>query len=63
MRPATADDALDGPAFPAPTIIRDALHAAAATESPIRVFDDGQLVGVVDRAQILETIAGRGEAA
>jgi glycine betaine/proline transport system ATP-binding protein len=63
MRPATADDALDGPAFPATTIIRDALHAAAATESPIRVFDDGQLVGVVDRAQILETIAGRGEAA
>jgi hypothetical protein len=34
------------------------LHAAAATEKPIRVIEDGQLVGVVDRARILESIAG-----
>ena len=34
-------------------VIRTALHAAAETEKPIRVVDDGQLVGVVDRAQIL----------
>jgi len=58
MRDALPDDASDGPVFPPDTIIRSALHAAAATEKPIRVIEDGQLVGVVDRARILESIAG-----
>jgi glycine betaine/proline transport system ATP-binding protein len=58
MRPPTAADPVDGPAFPATTIIRDCLHAAAATEKPIRVTDGDALVGVVDRAQILEAVAG-----
>jgi glycine betaine/proline transport system ATP-binding protein len=59
MRPATPEDRLDGPVFPSTAVIRDALHAAAGTDKPIRVVDDGRLIGVVDRAQILETIAGR----
>ena len=58
MRAPTAADPSDGPEFAAATIIRDALHAAASTEKPIRVIEDGRLLGVVDRAQILETIAG-----
>jgi len=58
MRPPTAADPVDGPVFPATTIIRDCLHAAAATEKPIRVTDGDALVGVVDRAQILEAVAG-----
>jgi len=58
MRPQTADDALDGPVFRPDAVIRTALHAAAATEKPIRVVDAGQLLGVVDRAAILESIAG-----
>jgi glycine betaine/proline transport system ATP-binding protein len=58
MRPATPDDPVDGPVYPSTAVIRTALHAAAATEKPIRVVDDGKLVGVVDRAAILETIAG-----
>jgi glycine betaine/proline transport system ATP-binding protein len=58
MRPPAASDPVDGPSFPASTIIRDCLHAAASTEKPIRVTDGTALVGVVDRAQILETIAG-----
>jgi glycine betaine/proline transport system ATP-binding protein len=58
MRAAVADDPTDGPAFPATTIIRDCLHAAAGTEKPIRVVDDEKVLGVVDRAQILESIAG-----
>ena len=57
-RPVTPDDDLDGPEFPATAIIRSALHAAAASERPIRVVDDGRLIGVVDRAQILASIAG-----
>jgi glycine betaine/proline transport system ATP-binding protein len=59
LRPATSEDPLDGPAFPSTAVIRDALHAAAGTDKPIRVVDNGRLIGVVDRAQILETIAGR----
>ncbi len=49
---------MDGPEFPAVTVIRDALHVAAATDKPIRVMDGGNVVGVVDRAQILEAVAG-----
>ena len=61
MRPAEPDDSMDGPEFPAATVIRDALHVAAATDKPIRVIDEGKLVGVVDRAQILEAVAGPGD--
>jgi glycine betaine/proline transport system ATP-binding protein len=58
MRPLEPNDSLDGPEFPAATVIRDALHVAAATDKPIRVVDGGVLKGVVDRAQILEAVAG-----
>jgi glycine betaine/proline transport system ATP-binding protein len=59
MRAPSAADPGDGPEFPATTIIRDALHAAAATDKPIRVVEDGRLVGMVDRALILDSMAGR----
>jgi glycine betaine/proline transport system ATP-binding protein len=62
MRPATADDPLDGPVFRSDTVIRSAVHAVASSEKPIRVIDDGQLLGLVDRAHVLEAIAG-GDAA
>jgi glycine betaine/proline transport system ATP-binding protein len=58
MRPPRPDDPLDGPEFPADAIIRTALHAAAATAKPIRVVEDGRVVGVIDRAQILEAVSG-----
>jgi glycine betaine/proline transport system ATP-binding protein len=61
MRPPRPEDATDGPAFPPNTVIRNALHAAAETPKPICCVDDGRLVGVVDRAQILSVIAGRDE--
>ena len=63
MRPATADDPLDGPVFRSDTVIRSAVHAVAASEKPIRVIDDGQLLGVVDRAHVLEAIGGEPEVA
>jgi hypothetical protein len=40
-------------------VIRTVIHAAAASDKPIRVVDDGKLVGVVDRAHILESVAGK----
>ena len=63
MRDAAPGDELDGPEFPAATVIRNAVHTAAATEKPIKVMDDGRLVGVVDRRQILSAIAGPDETA
>ena len=63
MRPQQPDDPVDGPSFPPTTVIRDCLHAAAGTEKPIRVLDDGECIGVVDRAQILEAVAGSPSAA
>jgi glycine betaine/proline transport system ATP-binding protein len=57
-RPATSEDDLTGPAFPSTAIIRTVVHAASATDKPIRVVDDGQLVGIVDKVQILNAIAG-----
>ena len=61
MRDPLPDDAMDGPIFAPDTIIRTALHAAAATDKPIRVMADGRVLGVVDRARILESIAGAEE--
>jgi len=58
MRPPREDDPSDGPAFSSDTVIRTVVHAAAATDKPLRVIDDGRVVGVVDRVQILTAIAG-----
>jgi glycine betaine/proline transport system ATP-binding protein len=58
MREVRPDDPIDGPEFPPGAVIRSAVHAAAATDRPIRVVDDGQLVGMVDRLQILGAISG-----
>ena len=37
--------------------IRSCLEASAASDHPIRVVEDGRLIGVVDRARILASIA------
>jgi glycine betaine/proline transport system ATP-binding protein len=58
MRPVAPDDPTDGPVFRSDAVIRMAVHAAASTDKPIRVIDDGQLLGVVDRAHILAAIGG-----
>jgi glycine betaine/proline transport system ATP-binding protein len=59
MRAPREDDPTDGPEFPPDTVIRAAVHMAAATESPIRVVEGGRVIGVVDRAQILTAVAGQ----
>jgi len=63
MRPVVSEDPLDGPEFPATAVIRTCLNAATATDKPIRVVDDGRLVGMVDRAQILLAMAETGGSA
>ncbi len=59
-RPVRPDDPLDGPEMASSATIRSAVHVAAGTDRPIRVVDDGALVGMVDRVQILSAIAGVG---
>ncbi|GIH74908.1 quaternary amine ABC transporter ATP-binding protein [Planobispora longispora] len=54
------DERLDGPALPARTIIRDAVPAALESDAPIRVVEDDELLGVVDRRDILASLAGAG---
>jgi glycine betaine/proline transport system ATP-binding protein len=61
MRPPRPDDPVDGPVFAPGTVIRSALHVAAATDKPIRVVENGELLGVVDRAHILTAVAGSEE--
>jgi glycine betaine/proline transport system ATP-binding protein len=61
MRDPTPDDAMDGPTFPSDTVIRSAVHVAAATDKPIRVMEGDTVVGVVDRLQILIAVAGGAE--
>ena len=57
MRPVAPDDPVDGPEFAASSVISTCLETAASTEKPIRVVDDGRLIGVVDRARILGAVA------
>ncbi len=57
MRPVEPGDPVDGPEFPASAVIRSCLETAASTEKPIRVVEDGRLLGVVDRARILAAVA------
>jgi glycine betaine/proline transport system ATP-binding protein len=58
MRPPTPSDPLDGAVFSPDTVIRTAVHAVVASDKPIRIVEGGALLGVVDRAHILEAIAG-----
>ncbi|HUP54568.1 MAG TPA: ATP-binding cassette domain-containing protein, partial [Methylomirabilota bacterium] len=57
MRGVQAADPVDGPEFDASSVIRNCLEVAASTDKPIRVTEDGKLVGVVDRARILAAVA------
>ena len=57
-RPATSDAELQGPALPANMVIRDAARTVLDLDGPVRVMDDGALLGVVSAEEILSVIAG-----
>jgi glycine betaine/proline transport system ATP-binding protein len=57
MRAPDPGDPLDGPEYAPNAVIRDCLEVAASTEKPIRVVEDGRLLGVVDRSRILAAVA------
>ena len=58
MRDARPDEKIaEGPEARVTTIVRDIVHVVAGTDRPVRVIEDGKVVGVVDRISVLESIA------
>ena len=58
MREPRRDEPLDGPAMPPDTVVRDAVREALRSDQPVRVVDDGRLLGVVDDDDLLRMIVG-----
>ena len=56
MREPRPGDSLEGPAMSSDTIVQQAARAALASDHPVRVVDDGQLVGIVDDDAILRVV-------
>ncbi|GAA3135252.1 glycine betaine/L-proline ABC transporter ATP-binding protein [Nonomuraea salmonea] len=50
---------LDGPELPVTTVIKDAIGVASGSSRPIKVVDGDELVGVVDRVDLLGFLAGQ----
>jgi glycine betaine/proline transport system ATP-binding protein len=59
VRPPREDEPLDGPELAAGTVVRDAVRAVMGSDRPVRVVADGDLLGVVDRDDVLAVIAGQ----
>jgi glycine betaine/proline transport system ATP-binding protein len=56
MREPRAGESDEGPVMTSDTVVRQAARAALASEHPVRVVDDGRLVGIVDDDAILRVV-------
>ncbi len=56
MREPRPDDSTEGPVMTSTTIVRKAAQAALASAHPVRVVDNGKLVGIVDDDAILRVV-------
>ncbi|WP_332661631.1 quaternary amine ABC transporter ATP-binding protein [Aeromicrobium sp.] len=56
MRPAEPDDALDGPELPPSTIVQNAARLVIDSDKPVKVVENGELLGVVTEDDILRVI-------
>ncbi len=63
MRDPRPDDSTEGPVMSSDTIVRQAAQAALASEHPVRVVDNDELVGIVDDDAILRVVVAEEEAA
>jgi glycine betaine/proline transport system ATP-binding protein len=61
MRPQRPDDSLEGPEMDINTIIRNAAQAALASAHPVKVIENGKLVGIVDDEAILRSVVAEEE--
>ncbi len=56
MRHPTADDDLTGPEMPPSTILKDAARRVLDSDKPIKVVEDGTVLGIVTDDDILRVI-------
>ena len=61
MREPRPDDSTEGPVMGSDTVVRRAAQAALASHHPVRVVDDGELVGIVDADAILRVVVAEEE--
>ena len=61
MRERRSDESLEGPELPPETVVRDAARRVIDSEHPVRVVENGQLIGVVDQDDILRVIVAEEE--
>ncbi|WP_037672717.1 glycine betaine/L-proline ABC transporter ATP-binding protein [Streptomyces griseus] len=59
MRPAQPEDALDGPVLGPDVVVREATRAVLAADRPVRVVENGELLGIVGDEEILAVVAGQ----
>lgn len=58
MRPPTDTDTLDGPELGPNVVIKEATRAVLAADRPVKVVQDGKLLGIVGDEEILAVVAG-----
>jgi glycine betaine/proline transport system ATP-binding protein len=63
MRQPVPGDELDGPELGPDVVVRSATRAVLAAEKPVRVVQDGRLLGIVGEEEILAVVAGVAEVA
>jgi glycine betaine/proline transport system ATP-binding protein len=63
MREPRDDDPTDGPTMSSDTIVRQAARETLADRHPIRVVDDGKLVGIVDEDALFRVVVAEERAA
>jgi glycine betaine/proline transport system ATP-binding protein len=59
MRPVTDADPADGPELGPDVVVRDATRVVLENHSPVRVVQDGKVLGIVGDEEILAIVAGR----
>ncbi|MFD9225132.1 glycine betaine/L-proline ABC transporter ATP-binding protein [Streptomyces sp. NPDC060064] len=59
MRAPEPGDALDGPELGPDVVVREATRAVLAADRPVKVVQDGKLLGIVGDEEILAVVAGQ----
>ena len=62
MRPPRPEDSMEGPEMDRDTVVQAAARVALDSDHPVRVTENGQLVGVVDDEAILRVVVAEEEA-
>jgi glycine betaine/proline transport system ATP-binding protein len=63
MRPPRPTDSMSGPEMEADTVVQSAARVALESEHPVRVTENGELVGMVDDEDILRVVVAEEEQA